>query len=469
MRIFRMTIECLSPLHCGSGVHSWMQDQPVIRDTFGNWTIPGTSLAGALRSLAEKIDASLTGTLFGGEKASLFWSADARLLDYDNQPVLEKYLEGKEVALPMGPFLRDHVRLDNESETAQKGGKFDEEIVPSGTRFAIEFAFDAWDRTDTEKELGLFDQLCALAAAGAMPLGAHGTNGMGSYRVLKSECRDFDLHTFTGMQDWLRLSSGIDFSSDGGIPVTLPAAPVLSRNEGLSGTLTIPFEADGPLIVGGGSALKRDDDIVFAATPALDYEKKRVTERFVIPGSSVKGAFRHAMYGICLARGLEKKGAEQAMNALFGYAEGGSAQRGKLSFSEASLGDVRPLSVPHVAIDRFSGGALDGALFSEGPVWKQGMPVSISVSFERLSPAEAALLFHALFDMAEGSLPLGGGSGRGCGRLSLRGWGADPANALAEWKGALYWNGSSIHVADAESMTAVFKRLDEEWNKAVTA
>ncbi|MBR3881406.1 MAG: hypothetical protein IKJ34_07435 [Mailhella sp.] len=469
MRIFRMIIECLSPLHCGSGAPSWIQDQPVVRDAFGYWTIPGTSLAGSLRSLAEKLDASLASKLFGGEKASLFWSADARLLDYDDQPALEKQLAGKDVALPVGPFLRDHVRLDSESETAQKGGKFDEEIVPPGTRFAIEFAFDAWDRKDVEKELGLFDRLCALAAAGAMPLGAHGTNGMGSYRVLKAESREFDLHSFAGMQDWLRLSSGIDFVRDGGKPVILPAAPVLPQHEGISGTLTIPFEADGPLIVGGGSALKSGDDIVFATTPTLDYEKKSVTERFVIPGSSVKGAFRHAMYRICLARGFEKRNAEQVMNALFGHAEGDSAQRGKLSFSEAALGDALPLSVPHVAIDRFSGGALDGALFSEGPVWKQGMPVSISVSFEGLSPAEAALLFHALFDMAEGALSLGGGAGRGCGRLSLRGWDTDPIKALSAWKGSLYWNGSSIHVSDAESMTAVFKRLDEESNKAVTA
>lgn len=469
MRVFRMTIECLSPLHCGSGENSWLQDQPVVRDAFGYWTIPGTSLTGALRSLAERIAPNLAGRLFGGEKASLFWSSDARLLDYDGYPALEKQLAGKEVSLPMGPFLRDHVRLDAESETAQKGGKFDEEIVPAGTRFAMEFAFDPWERNDIEQELALFDQLCTLAVAGVMPLGAHGTNGMGGYRAIKSECRDFDLHTFAGMQEWLRLSSGTDFSRDGGSPVELPKVPAFHHKDGISGTLTIPFEAAGPLIVGGGSALKGDDDIVFATSPAFDYGKRCVAERFAIPGSSIKGAFRHAMYRICLARGLGRESAEQTMHRLFGYAEGETAQRGKLSFSEALLGNVQPLSVPHVAIDRFSGGALDGALFSEGPVWKQGVRVSISISFEGLFPVEAALLFHALFDMAEGELPLGGGSGRGCGRLRLEGWADDPAKALSAWGGTLYWEGSSIPVSDTEAMTAVFTRLDEEWDKAVTA
>lgn len=470
MRIVRMTLECLSPLHCGGGEESWLQDQPVVRDAFGCWYIPGTSITGTLRAIAERLDRDVAASLFGGERASLFWASDARLLDYDGRPVLDKLLAGEEGDLPSGPFLRDHVRLDCESETAEHGGKFDEEIVPSGTRFALELTFDPWDRTEVEKELALFDQLCALAAQGVLSLGGKGTNGLGRYRALTTECRDFDLTTFTGMQDWLRLSSHAGFSEkDGGIPVVLPKAPVIERKTGFSGMLEIALEADGPLIVGGGSSLTADDDIVFATTPSFDYAQRCLVDRFVIPGSSVKGAFRHAMYRICLARGLDGERAQALLRPLFGHADGDTGQRGKLSFHEADLGAARPLSVPHVAIDRFSGGALDGALFSEGPVWRPGMPVRISITLDGLEPHEAALLFHALFDLADGALPLGGGIGRGCGRFVLRAGTENPIQRFAAWTGALYQDGEALRFSDADAMFRIFAQLDEALNKVLEA
>ena len=225
-----MIIECLSPLHCGGGDESWLQDQPVVRDAFGYWFIPGTSIAGAMRELAEQLDDVTAKSLFGGERASLFWASDARLLDYDGRPVLDRLLAGEEAELPQGPFIRDHVRLESESETTEEGGKFDEEIVPAGTRFALELAFDPWDRSDVEKELALFDQICALAAQGAVSLGGSGTNGMGAYRALRAECRDFDLTSFVGMQAWLGLSSSVLFSEeDGGDPVALPRVSAVGR------------------------------------------------------------------------------------------------------------------------------------------------------------------------------------------------------------------------------------------------
>ena len=166
---------------------------------------------------------------------------------------------------------------------------------------------------------------------------------------------------------------------------------------------------------------------------------------------------------------LAEADAEERMNRLFGHAEKESGQKGKLLFHEVELGEVCPSSIPHVAIDRFSGGALDGALFSEGPVWKEGLSVGITLSLNGLEAYEAALLFHALFDMAEGALPLGGGAGRGCGRLLLRHWKENPAKALSSWEGTLYRNGEALCVSDAEAMRSVFVQLDEELDRVLEA
>ena len=46
----RVTIEFLTPFHVGNGQPDDLTDSPVIRDPSGLPTIPGSSIAGVLRS-----------------------------------------------------------------------------------------------------------------------------------------------------------------------------------------------------------------------------------------------------------------------------------------------------------------------------------------------------------------------------------------------------------------------------------
>ena len=52
MLIARFIIETVNPMHCGGGTDPLL-DQPVTRDAYGSYFIPGTSLAGILRQLAK--------------------------------------------------------------------------------------------------------------------------------------------------------------------------------------------------------------------------------------------------------------------------------------------------------------------------------------------------------------------------------------------------------------------------------
>ena len=71
-----------------------------------------------------------------------------------------------------------------------------------------------------------------------------------------------------------------------------------------------------------------------------------------------------------------------------------------------------------VAIDRFTGGALESALFDEAPFWPDGTNathVGLRIGLEFPQDCEVGLLLLAFKDLWLGDLPLGGETGIGRG------------------------------------------------------
>lgn len=476
MRLLRLVIECITPLHCGAGADDIL-DSPVSRDAFGYWRIPGSSLAGSLRAIADNQNPALASRLFGDQDgsdshASLVWCEDGLLLDYDGSSCLEHILSGSEPQIRPGPFVRDHVHIDCATGASVEGGKFDAEIVPAGARFLLEFRCDGWDRPLSQEETAAFDALASQVLAGNLSLGGRDALGYGQYRVVESAYRDLDLAKPEGMEAWLALPVfGLPPAEAGKEISVAQAAP--SQGSGLSGNIELPLVCPGPILIGGGLLARPqgtglDADILFALTPRINYgsEAHEIWEP-VLPASSIRGVFRHAVYNILTDLGIEKR--DEILNRMFGFVEGDSAQCGKLALSDSPLefAGKRPnfQFEQHVAIDRFSGSALDGALFSEEPVWSENTGALVRICVNNLEAHEAALFFHALFDLLEGSLALGSGVNRGNGRLCLPGWTKDPKKAAAKIAGDLAWNGAGILEDNLETL----EKLLPEWDSALKA
>lgn len=475
MRLFRMILECTTPLHCGGG-EDLLQDQPVIRDAFGLWRIPGSSLAGALRSLAGRVNDRLVGGMFGDSPAgepvpSLIWCEDGILLDFDGTPALDKKLAGKAVEISPGPFVRDHVRLDEERDSAVEGGKFDAEIVPAGARFLLEFRCDGWNRGLTGEETAFFDALCAQVLAGRLELGGKSSNGYGQYRVLESQMRALNLEEPEDMRTWLHLSRNRMFAPREGREVPLSPAPQCAASGGLSGTVEMRLSCDTPILIGGGQPALPDGniseaDIIFALSPWLDYIGKRLCWRPVVPGSSLKGVLRHAVYRILRDLGMEHAKALSSLDGLFGHIQGDKGQCGKVIVEDGVLSPGgAPAFTQHVSIDSFTGGALDGALFSEEPYWADGLELPARIHVRNAGAAEAALVWHAILDLAQGRLCVGSGANRGNGRLRVPGDG--PAAILAALGGTLAWKGSPILEGDGTTRLSILKNCAREWDQAL--
>lgn len=454
MRMLRMTLECRAPLHCGGGADDFLQDQPVVRDAFGLWHIPGSTLAGILRHHAAGLaPEEVVNRVFGKQddklsRPSMIWCANGRLLDFDGRFASRKAMNGEPVEIPRGPFIRDHVRIDLERGVAETGGKFDEEIVPPGARFALEFVLDGWKTTPGDDERDLFDRLCQAVIRGDVSLGGKAGSGYGRYDVLKWACRDFDLATLVGMEAYLNLSPGPDFHDGEGVEHVFAAGLPESADERVCGGVSLPLRAIGPLLVGGTGDEENDADITCLHSPILDYERRSCRRVKVIPGTSFKGVVRHRVHDILRALGCDANRAEGILNGMFGFVDGEEGQCGKIAFADANL-DTRDKKAPvarvqHVAIDRFTGGALEGALFDEALVWAGELDLNLTMYVDGLEDHEAALLLHALLDMAEGMLPVGGGVNRGNGVLGLRHWDQDRALALRGVTGELRWRGNSL-------------------------
>lgn len=469
MRILRLIMECLTPLHCGSGSPHPVQDRPVARDAFGFWRIPGTSLAGSLRALAMSLNENIALRLFGSAKAnapspSMVWCRDGLLLDYDGEPALAKKLAGKAVHLPLGPFVRDHVRLDPVLGSAVEGGKFDAEIVPAGTRFLLEFRLDGWTLPPEDQDLLFFDQLCAAVHAGELPLGGKLGNGYGRYKTISFQYLDLNLGSAQGMEAWLNISPFGKIT--GGEPVSLPLEAPVRQRDCLDGSLTLPLRAIGPILVAGGVP---DDnggdaaDMVFALTPRLDYDKSELLWTYAIPGSSLKGALRHRIYEILVALTIDRQKTQDIIDNLFGMTSGDSSQCGKVGVEDCQLAGENSVFTQHVAIDRFTGGTVTGALFSEQPLWSEENEVLIKLHVNKASAHEAALIFHALFDLAEGALALGNGVNRGNGRFRLPHWPEEPQKALVALSGSLKWNNEPLLPVNISQL----QNLATHWDKAL--
>ena len=482
LTIVRMTIELCSPLHIGSGLASPDTDAPVIRDAFGDYRIPGSSIAGALRAFTDSTDpVPVWGEARERENAaSSIEVSDGFLVDWDGKSALQKRLRGEPVRLSVFPEVQDHVCIDHESGTAVEGGKFDSEIVPQGIRFRIELAFA--DRGGLGVGRPTFDSAVAALACGQVALGGDVASGLGLVHIVagSGSIAVFDLSDAKGLEAACRRSSDIDLpasDSHSAWTASTPSAPSIGQdNHGtLTGTVKIRFRTDGPILVGGSQRPSTNSsataDLVFGEVLVADYAAKRLVARPLIPGSSLRGAIRGRVRVILDA--LANKDSEGEIGCLFGSIAPGvggedAPRASKVRIGGAVLEPQPRTLVQHVAIDRLTGGSLRGALYSEAPIWQDGLSFIVTIQLDRVELRHAAALAHAVIDMGTGDLPIGGGTRRGNGRLLFH----SPSEAPSDWHSAvsysLSWSGQTVtEKCGADERRKLWNALDGAWGELV--
>ncbi|MBE6325686.1 MAG: CRISPR-associated protein [Bacteroidales bacterium] len=431
----RFVIEAETPLAVGSGEKDILTDALVATDVNGLPYIPGTAIAGVVRHMIEEVKPEdfNVNQIFGfqdkkeGQGSEIIFT-EAKILNSNGEVIDGMDLKAKDdsllryyAELP----IRQHVRI-NEKGVTDKAGKFDEQVIFAGTRFCFEIEMVAKEAKDEVN----FQKALEQIQSKTFRIGGGTRSGFGEIKVIKLYKRSLYLKQANDLELYLSKSSNLSEEWCG-----WEKHDILNDNKA-DGWITyeLKLQPEDFFLFGSGFG---DDEVDM--TPVKEKKvvwkdaKGELSEELVlIPATSVKGALAHRVafhynrlkerFAGCTGDKEPKVGNEnEAVQALFGYENQKEKKqvRGNLLFSDViedkSLEDK---ILNHVAIDRFTGGAIDGALFSEKTTYGKGQEFTLTI----LAKCDALKgdkiqdsLEAAMIDICKGMLPLGGGVNRGNG------------------------------------------------------
>ena len=389
-------------------------DLALLVDSNGKPYIPGTGIAGSARSLLtmESIDYRLyrknqeppeVQWLFGKDwnRGSDGASYASALTFYD-----ARLAEGSASRIS----IRDGVRIDEATGTADDGAKFNLEVLPAGTKFVLRCALARHaELSDGVSWNAVFDAFLRMLRAiqnGTLRLGARTRKGYGCGRVEDGwKAYRLDMSRKADILHWVagEPEKGQALSID-------QNAAEAPRKDWF--TIDALMQPRSSMLVRQAGSDARDPDFVQLSEGGA----------CVLPGTSLAGVLRHRCRRI--AKTLGWPDLETKMTSLFGPLDAGDSAKlraGRFWVNECRLGTGKRYQQGRVAIDRFTGGALEAQLFDEGAFWPEGESlVKVRLAVEHPRDCEMGLLLLAFKDLWLGDLPVGGESSVGRGILKGR-------------------------------------------------
>lgn len=455
------TLTALAPLHVGADANGNTVDLVQFVDGQGRVAIPGSSLAGALRSAVGPRQC------WGSqESASPVTVFDAPA--FGTPPLT----------------VRKSVAIDRQRGTAADDHLYSRELIPAGTAFRARLIVETRSGYDADEARADVGDIVSVLSGSGFHLGGATSRGLGRLQLT-------DYRVTERVLDRENLLAAL-FD---GREVQVGAAESASIPPGVL-RITIPWQPAGPVM----SKVELDGGVA-DSRPLTDAADSQV--RMLIPGSSVKGVFRsHAERIARTAAGFDvpsafaeqvKAGGVSAVGDLFGLAgdeqdEAQPGRRGVLTVHEvrssvavpaadwericlaaesvgptlpedrhstqrgaASQANMRALArevdafndnhhaaglwldvVMRNSLDRWTGGAATGRLFSTVEAHARWDDIVLDLDVARLRrlarknpqqiDAAIALLLFVVIDACEGWLALGHSTTRGLGAFT-----ADPA------------------------------------------
>ena len=420
-------LQCLSPMHVGSGnyldiagrdctglkkgekgrggyaaVYSGVDNRP---------RIPASGLRGALRTGLDVTFGTEAGHLFGYALGNNTRAGALRVFDaeWESSPAVDgdhSYSPSRCTVLQQG------VAIDPVTGTAREHQLFSVEVVPAGSIFKVELEVHCVNQAHLDLLVGL---LARLDGGETSRLGAGRNRGWGRVKWQLGKVCAVEK---SGVTRWLQ-SEGASIRSCAREILVTPARvesgkilslPVSIRAEA-------PFLVNDPVRVGGHDG---DPDMEFM---------RNVDGHALVPGSTLRGWMRgrarrivatiaHLHHGVPAGLAAEKTGS--MIERLFGR----ESWRSPVWVTDAiSDSPVEAHEQFFNAIDRFTGGVADGALYNvraapAGTCLKSACQLEIP-RLEKEGDWWKGLLLLVARDAADGELLLGWGKAKGYGVFRL--------------------------------------------------
>lgn len=512
--IAHIVIEAESPLVISSGRKNELTDSAILKDINGLPYIPGSSIAGILRHAIgeekarlffgdkdatnaitdENVTDGKTGACSQATKGSEIIFSEGKLVGPDGKAIdgiidtdtlnddIKKFLD-KFQTLPR----RNHVRITHKGAADNEGhGKFDEEVIYKGTRFAFDIEFLI---SSAEDKSNYLHEVLSELSRETFRIGGGSRSGFGKVKVVSIHQKEFNLRDEQDLRAYLEWQSRIT-EHNNWIEVESPickfdadkTAQWIRYDLSLSPVDFFSFGAgigddDADSIPVRESFIKWDDDSCQHQGCSTG---RFIEDSILIPAASLKGALAHrtAFYSnlmqgnfIKATKGTSDRNNEtesadyagggdktedgfDAVWLLFGYQDKAQQAETNTNDTDAILKQTQKVQqkrgaclftdiietnnasdkdsgqdckvMNHICIDKFTGGRINGALFSEKVIDGKERHLTFHTTIMVRKPDEdsaeyrdfhkALLCFeNAIDDINRGTLPLGGGSGRGHG------------------------------------------------------
>lgn len=425
--ILKGSIELLSPAIIGSGMDE-RSDLDVMKDSDGKPFIPATSLIGVLRHKTENsgIDSS---------KLEYFWGTKHSAEEKDAR---QSCIACSDL-LPIGDFsvsIRDGVRINNKKGIAEKGAKFDYEIIQKGGIFSLNLEITL-DGIDDDFKRQMLVTIVELLKNEKIRIGAKTNSGFGKIRLREWKACEFNFSIKQDVINWFKhLKTGILPDSNTFHYDCIP----LSQNQFVIDAF---FTIKNSLIVRSYS--------VDPYSPDMEHIKSG--DDHVLPGTSLKGAIRARAERIINTLGKPVT----ILDHLFGIAGPNVAEprKGKLIVEETTLKDFPSEVQTRIKIDRFTGGTIESALMETKPLFrgKDESLFRVRLIIDNPESHEAGLMLLVLKDLWTGDIAVGGEKAVGRGVFEGK-------------KAEIKYNGTEITIEDISKLSDEQKRTLEGFVEA---
>ena len=405
-----------SPLSVGSGKNDFT-DKDIIKKRNKVPYIPGSAIAGvcrnSLKCLSEQDQEKYFGFVQINESTSgeninkkANTSENSRVIFYD-ACVIKEDIEKCFVT------KRDFVALD-EYKCALTGKKYDIEILEPGIRMVTYVEQNYY----SENELDIVDLIEKAWMNHGISFGSKTMRGLGEVDVVKIQKINFNLRKTEEVDSWIEFDMYDENSWKAVEPQNNYEQATTAKDE-----MMIKLE----LVQNSGISIRRYTSEVTKGKVQPDYEQLTVYSNTknpipVVPGSSWAGAFRHHM-----SQWLNKDQIED----LFGYADKKRKRISKISFSESQLKGAKEKIFSRNAIDRFSGGTVDTALYTEKTYYGGETVLCIKI-IGTVCENQKRALSAAITDLHMGFLAVGGETSIGRGLFNINNVRIDKCNDKTE-------------------------------------
>jgi len=457
-----------TPLHVGGIGGNTDSDMALAVNGKGELYVPGTSITGVLRAWCEKnFGENEIGEIFGPKREKGVDAGHASFVLIEDATI--------ENAKDVLTEIRDGVGIDRFYGTAADKSKFDREILPKGTILDFKMTVEIGENLNANQTKAIFSHLLEALHNGKLRFGGSRTRGLGKLKLTETSFKEQNLKGFANILKVLKkeaddvvitdeIKQSIAFEANPHLDITIdwsPVQPVMVKAgfEGF-GVDMLPLTSQ---TVNGKVALVLPGSSIKGA---LRSHAERIM-RTVLGNHKTKGKeFHEQIKNIPLIDEMfgakaEKNGnGKKGLGALaiddcfaentFDADDWNAVTIGKtkennedLSYERQELwkalrkldgADVNVIEQVkkdtetfkvnhHNAIDRFTGGAADSALYSVlAPTkiaWEK-MQFSLDLSRPENPKQCLMLLLLVLRNLSENRLPLGFATNRGMGEIKVK-------------------------------------------------